>query len=164
MVTTISRIWVWSHSSTRQNKCRTWTLIENRHKWITDRNWRWSTRCSFILNRIYIFWIIRNCSIPGGRESLDIKSEKKKNILAMKAAPYTIVNKFLYKLGLDNILWRCVLDHRKKIIINEAHYSPPGGHFQANMTARKSNSCDYGCQPYTGIVENLWTSVTVANG
>ena len=36
-------------------------------------------------------------------------STKKKQILAMKAAPYSLINGFLYKMGLDNILRRCVL-------------------------------------------------------
>ena len=36
---------------------------------------------------------------------------KKKQILAMKAAPYSLINGFLYKMGLDDILRRCVLDH-----------------------------------------------------
>ena len=31
-------------------------------------------------------------------------STKKKQILAMKAAPYNLINVFLYKMGLDNIL------------------------------------------------------------
>ena len=36
---------------------------------------------------------------------------KKKQILAMKDAPYSLINGFLYKMGLDNILRRCVLEH-----------------------------------------------------
>ena len=36
---------------------------------------------------------------------------KKKKILAMKVAPYSLINGFLYKMGLDNILRRCVLEH-----------------------------------------------------
>ena len=38
-------------------------------------------------------------------------STKKKQILSMKAAPYTLINGFLYKMGLDDILRRCVLKH-----------------------------------------------------
>ena len=36
---------------------------------------------------------------------------KKKQILAMKAAPYSLINGFLYKMGLDDILGRCALEH-----------------------------------------------------
>ena len=56
-------------------------------------------------------------------------SDKNKNILAMKATPYTIVNGFLYKLGLDDVLHRFVVDHKKENRMHEAHYGPDGGHF-----------------------------------
>ena len=38
-------------------------------------------------------------------------STKKKRILAMKATPYSLINGFLYKMRLDDILKRCVLEH-----------------------------------------------------
>ena len=53
---------------------------------------------------------------------LEGMSDKKKKILAMKDAPYTIVNRFLYKLGLDEVLCRCILDHERESIMNEAHF------------------------------------------
>ena len=56
-------------------------------------------------------------------------STKKKQILAMKAAPYTLINGFLNKMGLDKVLCRCVLEHERENIIHEAHYCPAGGHF-----------------------------------
>ena len=62
---------------------------------------------------------------------------KKKQILAMKATPYSLINGFLYKMGLDDILRRCVLEHECDQIMHEAHYGPVGGHFQANTTAKK---------------------------
>ena len=60
-------------------------------------------------------------------------SDKKKNIVPMKATPYTIVNWFLYKLGLDDVLQRFVLDHKKENRMHEAHYGPAGRHFQVDM-------------------------------
>ena len=62
---------------------------------------------------------------------------KKKQILAMKATPYSLINGFLYKMGLDGILRRCVLEHERENIMSEAHYGPAGGHFQADTTAKK---------------------------
>ena len=50
----------------------------------------------------------------------------------MKAAPYTLINGFLYRLGVDDILRRCVLDHEKVDIMEEAHSGSAGGHFQAD--------------------------------
>ena len=54
---------------------------------------------------------------------------KKKQILAMKAAPYSLINVFLYKMSLDDILKRCGLEHERDNIMYEAHYGPTGGHF-----------------------------------
>ena len=64
-------------------------------------------------------------------------STKKKQILAMKAAPDSLINGFLYKMGLDDILRRCVLEHEQDHILDEAHYGPVGGHFKADTTAKK---------------------------
>ena len=64
-------------------------------------------------------------------------SMKKKQILAMKAAPYSLINGFLYKMGLDDILRRCVLEHEKYNIMYEAHYGLVGGHFQEYTTSKK---------------------------
>ena len=64
-------------------------------------------------------------------------STKKKKILAMKDAPYSLINGFLYKMRLDDILRRCVLEHERDHILHEAHYGPAGGHFQEDTTAKK---------------------------
>ena len=56
-------------------------------------------------------------------------SDKKKKILAMKVAPYSIINVFLYKIDLDEVLCQCVLEHEREIIMHEAHYGPDGGNF-----------------------------------
>ena len=64
-------------------------------------------------------------------------SKKKKQILAMKDAPYNLINGFLYKMGLDDILKRCALEHERNNIMYEAHYGPVGVHFQADTTAKK---------------------------
>ena len=66
---------------------------------------------------------------------------KKKQILATKAAPYSLINGFLYKMGLDDLLRRCVLEHERDNIMYEAHYGPTGGHLsrhncQKNPTIR----------------------------
>ena len=64
-------------------------------------------------------------------------STKKKKILAMKAAPYSLINGFLYKMGLNDILRRCVLEHERDQIMHESLYGTAGGHFQADTTAKK---------------------------
>ena len=64
-------------------------------------------------------------------------STKKKQILAMKVTPCTLINGFLYKMGLDEVHCRCVLEHERENIMHEVHYGPSGGHFQSNTTAKK---------------------------
>ena len=55
----------------------------------------------------------------------------------MKDAPYSLINGFLYKMGLDDILRRCVLEHEKDNMMYEAHYGLERGHFQADTTTKK---------------------------
>ena len=55
----------------------------------------------------------------------------------MKAAPYSLINGFLYKMGLDDILKRFVLEHERYHILHEARYGPAGGHFQADTIVKK---------------------------
>ena len=64
-------------------------------------------------------------------------SMKKKQILAMKVAPYSLINGFLYKMGLDDILKRCILEHEIDNIVYEAYYGPVRAHFQADTTIKK---------------------------
>ena len=73
----------------------------------------------------------------------------------MKAAPYSLINGFLYKMGLDDILRRCVLEHERNNIMYEPHYGPEGGHFQADTTTKKSNSQGYGGRHFTKTVKSL---------
>ena len=63
--------------------------------------------------------------------------KKKKKFLAMKATPYSIINGFLYKFGLDEVLRRYVLDHERQSTMHEANYGLAGGHFQSTTTAKK---------------------------
>ena len=55
----------------------------------------------------------------------------------MKVASYTLIKKNLYRLGVDDILHRCVLDHEKVGIMEEAHSGLAGEHFQVDTTSRK---------------------------
>jgi hypothetical protein len=48
----------------------------------------------------------------------------KRKILAINDAPFTLINGYLYQLGLDNILQRCALENKLEDIISEAHTRP----------------------------------------
>jgi hypothetical protein len=68
-----------------------------------------------------------------GKAPKDISTNKKK-VLALKVAPFTIINKYLYKMGHDDVLRIFSIEHEREYIINEAHARPVGGHFQVDMT------------------------------
>ena len=86
---------------------------------------------SFSIELEDIAQFLENFQAPEGM------STKKKQILAMKVAPTSIINRFLYKMGLDDILRSCVLEHKREDIMHEAHYGPAGGHLQVDTTANK---------------------------
>ena len=52
------------------------------------------------------------------RQALEGMSDKKKKILAMKIAPYSIINGFLYKVGLGKVLHQCIMDHERESIVH----------------------------------------------
>jgi hypothetical protein len=55
----------------------------------------------------------------------------------MKDALFTIINKYLYRMGMDDVLRRCVSEHEREDIINEAHAGATRGIFQADTTTMK---------------------------
>jgi hypothetical protein len=61
---------------------------------------------------------------------------QKKN-LVVRAADYQLIAGHLYKLGADNILRRCVMEHECPIILAEAHEGIVGGHYAGKATAQK---------------------------
>lgn len=64
-----------------------------------------------------------------------IVTQKKK--LVVKALDYQLISGQRYKLGLDEILRRCVLEHEKDMILEEAHAGVVGGHYAGKSTAQK---------------------------
>jgi hypothetical protein len=55
-----------------------------------------------------------------GNDLEDLPTSKKK-VLAMKVASFTNINLYVYKMGIDNVLRRSMLEHEWEDIINEAH-------------------------------------------
>ena len=53
--------------------------------------------------------------------------------IALKSKPYLIIASFLYKIGIDDVIRRCVPDHEQQSILEEAH---AGGHFSGQITSR----------------------------
>jgi hypothetical protein len=55
----------------------------------------------------------------------------------VRAAAYQLIAGHLYKLGEDNIMRRCVVDHERPIILAEAHEGIAGGHYAGKHTMEK---------------------------
>ena len=54
-------------------------------------------------------------------------AQKKK--LVVHIVDYQLIAGHLYKLGVDNILRRCVMEHERPIIFEEAHEGIDGGNY-----------------------------------
>jgi hypothetical protein len=57
--------------------------------------------------------------------------------LVVRVADYQLIAGHLYKLGADNILRRCVMEHESPIILAEAHEGIAGGHYTGKAIAQK---------------------------
>jgi len=60
-----------------------------------------------------------------------------KKQLAVRVSDYQLIAGQLYKLGPNEILRRCVVDHEKALILEEAHAGIAGGHYAGRATAHK---------------------------
>ncbi|KAH9331324.1 hypothetical protein KI387_003432, partial [Taxus chinensis] len=58
-----------------------------------------------------------------GMQSLEKKQ------LAIRAAPFMLISGDLYKLGRDEVLVHCVLEHECNDIMEESHGGIAGGHY-----------------------------------
>ena len=58
----------------------------------------------------------------------------KKKELVFKADYYTLIMGQLYKLGLDEILRRCIFDHERKWVMAKVHAGVSGGHYMEKAT------------------------------
>jgi hypothetical protein len=64
-------------------------------------------------------------------------STKQKKILVVRAEDYQLIVEHLYKMGSDNILRRCVLEHERPTILAESHEGIVGGHYVGKYTTHK---------------------------
>jgi hypothetical protein len=61
---------------------------------------------------------------------------QKKNMI-VRVADYQVIARHLYKMGVDIILRRCVLEHEIPGILAEAHQGIAGGHYAGKATTQK---------------------------
>ena len=62
---------------------------------------------------------------------------KQKKELVVRAADFLFIVGHLYKMGLDEILLRYVLEHERQSILAEAHGGVTGGHYVGKSTVQK---------------------------
>jgi hypothetical protein len=66
----------------------------------------------------------------------EFNTAQKKNVV-VKAVDYHLIAGNLYRMGVDNIFRRCVLEHERPRILAEAHEGIAGGHYACKYTAQK---------------------------
>jgi hypothetical protein len=74
----------------------------------------------------------------------EMYSTTQKRHRVFRAVDYQLIAWKLYKLGLDSILKRCVLDHERQDIPWECHNGVVEGHVGRRPLRRKSSKLDYG--------------------
>jgi hypothetical protein len=57
--------------------------------------------------------------------------------LVVRVVDYQLIAGHLYKMGADNILRRCVLEHERPRILAEAHEGIDGGNYARKDTTQK---------------------------
>ena len=64
-------------------------------------------------------------------------STNQKKQLVARAVDYTLIVGYLYKLGADEVLRRCVFDYERPWVMSEAHASVTGGHYAGKARVHK---------------------------
>jgi hypothetical protein len=82
----------------------------------------------------YFFDIIEYLSI--GIVPQEFKTTQKKNLVVI-AIDYQLIAWHIYKMGTDNILRRCVLEHERPRILVEAHEGIVVGHYAGKSIMQK---------------------------
>jgi hypothetical protein len=71
-----------------------------------------------------------------GNAPKEFNTAQKKNMV-VRAGEYQLIAGHLYKMGANNILRRCVLEHENPRIFAEAHEGIAGGHYARKYTMHK---------------------------
>jgi hypothetical protein len=71
-----------------------------------------------------------------GMTPQEFNTAQKKN-LVVRTVDYQLIVGHLYKMGVDSILRRCVIEHGRPSILAEAHEGIPGGHYAGKSTTQK---------------------------
>ena len=70
-------------------------------------------------------------------------NREEKEIFQRKVAPYTLIGGVLFKIGMDDILKRCLEPSEQKKVICALHAGSSGGHFAFLSTVNRIQSAGY---------------------
>jgi hypothetical protein len=93
---------------------------------LPDADLLWVEAIPEYLEDIAVFLSIGSCP--------ETYSATQKFHMVVREEDYQLIVGKLYKLGLDSILWRCVLDHERQYILWECHNGVVGGHVGGKAT------------------------------
>ena len=93
----------------------------------------------------------------------EMTTQQKKQ-LVVQAADFTLIAGQLYKMGPDEILCRCVLEHEKPLILAEAHSGEAGGHYAGKSTAQKILTAGLCGPQFIRIQESIAIAATSIKG
>ena len=79
-----------------------------------------------------------------GFAQIEFTTTQKKQ-LVVRATDFQLIVEHLYKLVLDEILRRCVLEHEHPMILSEENAGVAGGHYAGKATVRKILQADLWC-------------------
>jgi hypothetical protein len=81
----------------------------------------------------------------------------------VKAVDYQLIAGNLYKMGADGILRRCVLEHERRVILEEAHDGIVGGHYAGRATAQNILCVGLWWSNFTRMRRNIVSHVMYVN-
>lgn len=58
-------------------------------------------------------------------------------MLSIKSTPYRLINRQLYNMGIDEVLWICALECEREALIIESHNGGASGHYQGETATWK---------------------------
>ena len=67
----------------------------------------------------------------------DNRTRDQRKRLALRSRTFMVIAGQLYKMGIDQVMRRCVRPHEQEAVLAEAHQGVCGGHFSGETTSRK---------------------------
>lgn len=82
-----------------------------------------------------------------------------KQHLIVRATYYQLIIGHLYKMGLDQVLRQCILQHEREYLLWECHVGVARGHVGVKPLQGRYCKQDYGGWPFIKILKNMLRAV-----